>query len=54
LTLYNTLIEETSYDDESFTEYRKQVAELFCMVGGISLFTLLISGMTSKPLESPN
>jgi len=50
LTLYNTLIEKTSYDDEAFTEYRKQVAELFCMVGGISLFTLLISGMTAKPL----
>ena len=50
LSLYNSLIEETSHDDDTFAEHRKQVAEMFCFVGGISLFTLLISGMTSKGL----
>lgn len=30
--------------------YRASTEKLFCMVGGISLLTLLINGMTSGPL----
>lgn len=50
LSLYATLLEETDKYGDLYDEYREHVVKLFCMVGGISLFTLLVSGMTSKPL----
>lgn len=51
LTLYVTLTEESEdHSGQKFREYEKNVQMLFCMVGGISLFTLLISGLTSKPI----
>ena len=51
LTLYVTLTEELEdHSSQKSQEYEKNVQMLFCMVGGISLFTLLVSGLTSKPL----
>lgn len=51
LTLYVTLTEELEdHSSQNSQEYKKNVQMLFSMVGGISLFTLLVSGLTSKPL----
>jgi len=52
LSMYARVTEKTenSPDDHQMKIYHSQVATLFCMVGGISLFTLLIIGVTSKPL----
>ncbi|KAL7545570.1 hypothetical protein ACHAWF_008919, partial [Thalassiosira exigua] len=41
---------DKSTDPDEFIAYQNELGTLFCMVGGISLFTLLINGITSKPL----
>lgn len=40
------------YNNTEDEAYRNDTDKLFCLVGGISVLTLLINGMTSGPLLS--
>ena len=47
VSLHSSIYDTT--DDEA---YRDHTDKVFCLVGGISVMTLLINGMTSGPLLS--
>lgn len=43
-------LEAQIYNNTEDESYRKSIDKLFSMVGGISVMTLLINGMTAGPL----
>lgn len=58
LSLYARLMENTEnlmdsadkVHNDKYLAYQHHANTLFCMVGGVALLTLLVNGVTSKPL----
>lgn len=50
LSMYARIMEATEEDPHEYHKYRSDVGRMFFMSGGISLGTLLVIGVTCKPL----